>query len=244
MLCYKIVDNLGAGMQNDGTELAVLSMPEEEAGKDHQALLEQLRRIIVSQDLPPGARLREQSLAEQFGVSRARIREVLAALEQTGLVEREPNRGAVVRRASAAELLQIFDVREVLEGLCARLATENVAPQSWQDLVELFGEPTEQMVRSEDVAGYLRNHALLRQRMLDATGNPVLAASLQPLTDRTGLVMRRLLLMTNRIQDAVLEHRAILAAMRRGDADEAERLKRIQIRSARQAVERYHAYLL
>ena len=58
------------------------------------------------------------------------------------------------------------------------------------------------------------------------------------------MVMRRLLLMTNRMRDALHEHRAILAAMRRGDADEAERLKRIQIRSARTAVERYHAYLL
>jgi DNA-binding GntR family transcriptional regulator len=244
MICYKIVDNLGAMMQTTETELAMPPVPEDEPGKDHQTLLEHLRRIIISQDLPPGARLREQSLAEQFGVSRARIREALAALEQTGLIEREPNRGAVVRRPSAAELLQIFDVREALEGLCARLATEKVPPASWQDLVDLFGEPTERMVVEGDVAGYLRSHDQLRRRMLDAAGNPVLAASLQPLTDRTGPVMRRLVLVTDRIQVALLEHRAILAAMRRGDAEEAERLKRTQIRSAREAVERYHAYLL
>jgi DNA-binding GntR family transcriptional regulator len=56
--------------------------------------------------------------------------------------------------------------------------------------------------------------------------------------------MRRLVLMTDRIRVALLEHRAILDAMRRGDAEEAERLKRAQIRSARQAVERYHYFLL
>lgn len=223
----------------------LLSPEEEEApAPDHRAILDQLRRTIVDHLLPPGARLREQDLAEQFGVSRARIREALAALEQTGLIERAPNRGAVVRRASAAELLQTFDVREMLEGLCARLATRNLPANSWEDLVALFGAPTEALVAAGDVAGYLRNHGLLRQRMLEAAQSPVLAASLQPLTDRTGMVMRRLLLMTNRMRDALHEHRAILAAMRRGDADEAERLKRIQIRSARAAVERYHAYLL
>lgn len=228
------------------TETALNAFPEMagEDGKEHHALLERLRRTIVAQDLPPGARLREQSLAAQFGVSRARIREALAALEQTGLIEREPNRGAVVRRPSVAELLHVFEVREALEGLCARLATEKVPPESWQDLVDLFGEPTERMVREGDATGYLRSHDRLRQRMLDAAGNPVLAASLQPLTDRTGLVMRRLVLMTDRIRVALLEHRAILDAMRRGDAEEAERLKRAQIRSARQAVERYHYFLL
>jgi DNA-binding GntR family transcriptional regulator len=217
---------------------------EDEEAKGHQAVLEALRCRIVAHDLPPGARLREQTLAAEFGVSRARIREVLAALEQSGLVEREPNRGAVVRRPTLAELLGIFDVREVLEGLCARLATQTVPPESWQDLVDLFGDPTAALVEGGDLAGYLRNHETLRRRMLAAAGNPALAAALEPLHDRTGMVMRRLVLATGRAQDALLEHRAILAAMRRGDAAEAERLKRIQVRSARGALERYHPFVL
>ena len=231
-------------MQPAFSDPIAAEITQDEYGNTHQAILDHLRQIIVDHHLPPGSRLREQGLAEQFGVSRARIREVLAALEQTGLIEREPNRGAIVRRASAAELLQIFDVRESLEGLCARLATQNLPPESWEDLVALFAAPTEALVENGDVSGYLHNHALLRQRMLEAARNPILVASLQPLTDRTGMVMRRLLLMTNRMRDALHEHRAILAAMRRGDAEEADRLKRIQIRSARTAVERYHAYLL
>lgn len=226
------------------TSPVVLPAQGDNSGTDHQTIMEALRRTIVAHDLPPGARLREQSLAEQFGVSRARIREALAALEQTGLIEREPNRGAVVRRASAAELLRVFEVREMLEGLCARLATQNAPPQSWQDLIDLLGAPTEALVATGDIAGYLRNHDLLRRRMLEAADNPVLASTLQPLTDRTGTVMRRVLLVTSRVQDALLEHRAILAAMRQGNAEEAERLKRIQIRSARLAFERYQAYLL
>ena len=225
-------------------ETAALPTAEDEPGKDHQAILDHLRRTIVDHHMPPGSRLREHSLAEQFGVSRARIREVLAALEQTGLIEREPNRersSAVPPRPSCC--------RSSMSARCWRGFAPGSPPRTcrrnpWEDLVELSGAPTEALVENADVAGYLHNHGWLRQRMLEAARNPVLTASLQPLTDRTGMVMRRLLLMTNRMRDALHEHRAILAAMRRGDADEAERLKRIQIRSARTAVERYHAYLL
>jgi DNA-binding GntR family transcriptional regulator len=234
--------------RQDDTASTVLTAPlepsESEESKGHQAILEALRRSIVAHDPPPGAPLREQTLAARFGVSRARIREVLAALEQSGLVEREPNRGAVVRRPSLAELLGIFDVREVLEGLCARLATQNLPPESWQDLVDLFGAPTAALIESGDLTGYLHNHEMLRQRMLAAAGNLALAAALEPLYDRTAMIMRRLVLATGRAQDALLEHRAILAAMRRGDAAEAERLKRVQIRSARAALERYHQFVL
>jgi DNA-binding GntR family transcriptional regulator len=211
---------------------------------DFQAMLAALRQDILSGELAPGAPLREQALADRFGVSRARLREALAALEQAGLVERAANRGAVVRRTSVTELLQVFEVREALEGLCARLATQNTRPEDWQDLVALFGAPTGALVKTGDVLGYLRHLTLLRTRMLEAAANPVLTASLRPLLDRTGPVMRRLLLATDRLRTALEEHRAVLAAMRAGDAEAAERLRRAQVRSARQDFERYSSFLL
>lgn len=208
------------------------------------AMLADLRTEILSGLLPPGMPLREQALADRFGVSRARLREALAALEQTGLVERQANRGAVVRRLDAAELCHVFEVREALEGVCARLATLNTAPAEWQDLVALFGAPTAALVEAGDVAGYLVNLGRLRRRMLAAAANPVLEAALQPLLDRTGPVMRRLLLATDRLRRALEEHRAVLAAMRAGDAEAAEALRRAQVRSARVDFERYAAFLL
>ncbi|MCA0187221.1 MAG: GntR family transcriptional regulator [Proteobacteria bacterium] len=227
-----------------GEALVVVEGPDEEGPSRFYALVEELHRRIVTHNLPPGARMREQALAKDFGVSRAQIREVLAALEERGLVEREPNRGAFVRRPTAQELLHVFELREVLEGLSARLATQQASPESWQDLVDLFGAPTEALVEAGDVAGYLRNLELMRKRMLDAAGNPVLSRMLGPLYDQTFMIMRRLLLTTDRAREALLEHRAILEAMRRGDATEAERLKRLQIRSARSAFERYRQFLL
>lgn len=222
----------------------VTTPPPETAGRDFPAMVQALRHSILNGETPPGAPLREQALAERFGVSRARLREALAALEQAGLVERVANRGAVVRRSSATELLQVFEVREALEGLSARLATQQAAPGHWAELVLLFGARTGALVAAGDVAGYLRHLDLLRRRTLEAAANPVLAASLQPLLDRTSPVMRRLLLATDRLQRALDEHRAVLAAMAAGDADAAERLKRAQVRSARADFERYSSFIL
>jgi len=203
-----------------------------------------LRRRIVRQELAPGAPLREQTLAAEYGISRPRIRAVFASLEQRGLVQREPNRGAVVRRSTLAELLHLYDVREALEGMAARLATQNVRPESWQDLVELFGAPTEAAVESSDVETFLAHNECLRTRMLTACANPALTDALAPLYDRTSMSMRRLVLSTSRAREALGEHRAVLAAMRRGDADGAERQKRLNLQSARRALQRYHSFLL
>src|SRR6202795_164467 len=118
-------------------------------------VLDTLRQRIARQEIPPGSKLREHDLADEFGVPRTRIREVFGALESRGLIERIPNRGAVVMRLEPAHVFQLYDVREVLEGLCARLATENVPPESWQDLADYFRGPMTRYVREGDFDAYI-----------------------------------------------------------------------------------------
>lgn len=84
---------------------------------------EKLRNGIVSGNYPPGTHLVETSLAEALGVSRTPVREALTRLQQDGLVERG-SRGLQVRQRSSAEILEIFEVRIVLEGTAAKLAAE------------------------------------------------------------------------------------------------------------------------
>src|SRR5690606_14471945 len=91
-----------------------------------------LRERIARRDIPPGAKLRELPLTRELGVSRARVREAFANLEQRGLVERIPNQGVTVITLTAAELFTIYDVFELLEGLCVRLAVQNSDPVTWQ----------------------------------------------------------------------------------------------------------------
>lgn len=202
-----------------------------------------LRERIATHVIPPGAKLLEQELCREFGVSRARIREILGALEMRGLIERIPNRGAVVSRLDLAQVFAIYDVREALEGLCVRLATQNTPRESWEDLVQLFGKPMEEKLRNGEIEQYEKAYTAMRNRIIEAANNPVLQGMLDSIYEKTRVIMRRVLILPGRAEKGLKEHRAVLAAMRRGDAFEAERLKRANIRSAIEDLKRYQHFV-
>jgi len=214
------------------------------AASQVSVILETLRERIATQAMPPGSKLLEQNLAGEFNVSRARVREVLTALERRGLIRREPNKGAVVAKLELTEVFEIYDVREALEGLCVRLATENAPPETWDDLVELFGKPMEKLVAAGDIDTYDRAVRQMRQRVIEAARNPVLASMLDSVYEKTRTIMRRVLILPGRATKGLAEHQAVLAAMRRGEAAEAERLKRANIRSAINDLKRYQNFVL
>lgn len=203
-----------------------------------------LRERIAKQEIAPGSKLREQELSKEFGMPRALVRETLCALEQRGLIERIPNRGAVVVRLDLSQVFEIYDVREVLEGLCARLATQNVPPESWQDLVEMFEGPMEAHVKRGDYESFLAGYGVFRRRSIEAAANPVLANMLDSIYEKTQAIIRRIIILPGRAEQGLKEHRAVLAAMRRGDADEAERLRRENMRSAKEYLKRYQSFVL
>jgi DNA-binding GntR family transcriptional regulator len=203
-----------------------------------------LRERIAVHTIPPGARLREWDVAADFGIPRLTAREALEALVHLGFVERQPNRGIVVRRRELAEVLRLFEMREVNEGLCARIATRNALPESWDDLIELFGSPMQDIVERKDLHAYVRYYEQFRHRLIDAADSPPLAELLQRLNDMTSIFGRRVLLVSDRTEHALHDHRAVLAALRRGDAAEAERARRATIANVRAAVEHYHAFVL
>lgn len=207
-------------------------------------VVEVLRERIATHTLPPGSKLLEQDLAGEFGVSRARIRDAINALQQRNLVKRIPNRGAVVERLDLTQVFEIYAVREVLEGLCARLATQNVAPESWQDLVDLFAGPVGQFVEEGDLESYISALERFRQRTIEAAANPVLRGMLDSIHDKTRAIIRRIIILPGRARQGLAEHRAVLSAMRRGDAEEAERLKRENIRSGSEYLRRFQSFVL
>ena len=140
--------------------------------KDH--VLQVLRERIASHHIKPGTRLSEQQLCEEFQVSRAVVRDVFTKLEQRGLIQRSPNKSAVVIRLELSQVFDIYRVREMLEGLCARLAAQSVPPESWQDLVDLFDEPMGKHVQLGELEEYVKNLQVLRRRMISAANSPVL----------------------------------------------------------------------
>lgn len=209
----------------------------------HLDVVDIMRERIANHTIPPGAKLLEQDVAREFGLSRARVREVLSALELRGLIRRELNRGAIVTKLELSQVFEIYDTREVLEGLCFRLATQNVPPETWDELVKLFGKPLERMVAAGDINGYQQAYSQMRGRVIDAAGNQILVGMLDSVYEKTRIIMRRVMILPGRVAKGLKENQAVLAAMRRGDAYEAERLKRANIRSAIDDLKRYQDYV-
>ena len=85
-----------------------------------------LKKRIIFREIESGGKINEEELAKSLGVSRTPIRETLLRLEHEGIVKIIPRRGAFVVSQSKEKVIDLFQVREVLEGLVARLATENM----------------------------------------------------------------------------------------------------------------------
>lgn len=207
-------------------------------------LFRELRERIANQSIAPGAKLRETDLAAEYGVPRSRIRDALAALEQRGLVVREPNRGAIVTKLDLSQVFHIYDLREALEGLAARLATERMPPEHWQADLALFKGPMKEHVDRGNFDAYIEQYEAFRLRIIDAAGNPVLKEMLDIIFEKTQVLIRRIIILPGRAEQGRRQHLATIEAMRRGDAAEAERLRREGLRSAKSTLEKYQRYVL
>ena len=207
-------------------------------------VLSTLRERIVEGYYPQGGKLIEQDLAKEFSMSRPMLREILTELESQGLVEKHRNKGTMVRRIDSRSLLEIMEIREVLEGLAARLAAQNSKPGDWRDIEKQFGEPFEQIVKSLDFEKYLDLISLFRDRMVAAAQSEELSKLISSLYAKIRVVQRRIVILPGRMQDAIKEHRDVLNAILDGDPDKAEKMKRRHTKKARECLEKYKIWVL
>src|SRR4029450_6603469 len=113
---------------------------------------DRLRDDILQGDFPPGERLIDLQLTERYRVGRAAIRAALVELDAEGLVQREANRGANVRRISVAEAVEITQARAALEGLIARIAAERATEAEREDLRALLADMTEAVAEGDSLS--------------------------------------------------------------------------------------------
>ncbi len=104
------------------------------------SITDKLRDEILEGVFPPGDRLVELNLGRRYGVGRAAVRAALVVLDSEGLVEREANRGATVRRISVEEAIEIAEARGMLEGLIARCAADNATEKERDELRAILAE--------------------------------------------------------------------------------------------------------
>ena len=200
-----------------------------------QVITDRLRSAILEGQIAPGDWLRQEQLAERFGVSQTPVREALKDLVAEGLVEHAPYRGIRVIEFTVEDMLDLYACRAFMEGLAARYAAQNITSEELAELKQLFNEILKQYPIQENLAEYRRLNRRFHQAIYTASRHAYLVRTLNQMWTIFPTMM-----LTNFAQTAVApipkrgdsdkqEHQAILAALESQDADEAERLMRHHI---------------
>jgi len=197
-----------------------------------------LRSLIVDRQMPPGERIRVDSLAAEMGVSRTPVLHALKRLAQEGVVQMVPRRGIYVRRFTKREMARLFEVREVLEGLAARLAADRIDRDEVDRLAGLFRRLAAAPPGAGLVRQYVERDRTLHSRITELAGNDPLARAMESVNMmffvyQDGLVRPP--------AETVPEHQALFAALRRRDPNASEAAMRHHIR---RSIERLEAEAL
>ena len=186
-----------------------------------EQIAERLYESIVSERVQPGERLREDALATSFNVSRGPIREALRILENDGVIQMLPNRGAYVSKLSVAEVNSVFEVRILLAGAMIRgLVNADAAvladfEKRVQKLEALAGEPGEQ------ASTYAASSVDLSLTLAESCGNPVLAQFMGSLARRSWRYTKLSLRTIERRQSSAQNWRKIYSFVMKGKFEEA-----------------------
>jgi DNA-binding GntR family transcriptional regulator len=187
-----------------------------------------IRAAIREGTLAPGLRLTETDLAGRFGVSRTPVRQAIARLESEGLLTHEPRRGLTVTRPDHQQVVELYVMREVLEGAAARLAAQHASPTEIGAMAELVaGEPA----LFADARALAETNQRLHGLLYLAAHNRYLLRSLEQLS-ATMALLPSLLTVAGRAEAAHAEHLAILAALRARDGEAAEAASRAHAQAA------------
>jgi DNA-binding GntR family transcriptional regulator len=202
------------------------------------ALVENLRDEIVRGDLVPGQYLRLEEIARRFDVSTMPVREALRDLEAEGLVTSFPHRGTTVTKLSADELQDIYDIRVALEEMATRLAVPRLTEDTLAELTSLV----EQMENHQGhVATAVKLNHQFHLTLYAASGRTHLCELNRMLRYRTQhyLHLFTIEVEMDNFRQTQGEHRAILAACKRGDAEQAAVIVRDHVGQVGRAIIEY-----
>lgn len=180
-----------------------------------------IRDAILSGRYPPGRRLIADELAKEVGVSRMPVREALHRLEAAGLVTMTPHRGAVVSELSESEIIEVYHIRGVLDGLATRLAARHLTSRD-QERMNALLDKMEIAAKAKDLEKVLRVNRDFHQLIWQAAHAPRLHSLLENLYDASQRFRNISVLIPGRLDQITQEHRLIAQALARGDVATAE----------------------
>lgn len=190
-----------------------------------EKLKQKLEQEILTFNLKPGERLDETKLAERYGTSRTPVREALRHLAAEGFVSLRTHRGAVVAGLSISELVDMFEMMAVYEGVCARLATTRATTDELDQILAAH-EGCRVAAEATDHEAYGLANARFHDLFYRAAHNCHLFKQTVVTRNRLGTYRRFQLRRSNRLRESFQEHEAVVTAITQGDAEGAERVMR------------------
>lgn len=194
-----------------------------------------LREMIVSGEIPLNSQLDERELAEKLSVSRTPLREAIGKLVKEGVIEYRPYKGNFVKRLSAKQISDLYQVRKVLEAMAVRLAIENLTDKGLTELLGIL-EDVDAALDHSDLEQFNAADGRFHETIARMSGNETLIESLR----RLELQLRIMRNLANRDPDVVertaQERPHILRALESRDAELASRLMEEHIEGVRRSV--------
>jgi DNA-binding GntR family transcriptional regulator len=249
--CWDTRLDFGQGRPSNPLVTGVIRTMPTSAEELVSSLADQIGAKISSGDYPPGTRLRQETLAEEFSVSRTPIREALRQLEVRGMVQHLPNQGAMVRAPSARDIREAYQVRAELEGLAASLAIEWItdeqiermrqAQKRFSDTVDkLTVAAVKSNVRAQikNFPNWVESNDEFHGVIIDASGNRRLKQVIRDMHHgfTRNIMLSALTMDGRRMRENVAQHEAIIEAVGRHDAVEARKVMMHHIRRSGELV--------
>ena len=211
------------------------------------ALVNDIRERILSGEFEEGDQIRQELIAEEYGVSRMPVREALRRLEAEGLVVFHTHKGATVTKPSLAEISEMFDLRTLLE----TDALKHAIPAMTADHIrysEKILEDLEKAYQDDDVQSWGALNTEFHLSLYDAAGRGLTKQFIQKVNYQTDRYVRLELILSGSVSVAEQEHRELIEFCKKGDVEAAVNLLEQHIQGAKKkllaAVDEYRSYKL
>ena len=203
----------------------------------HMQIADSLREMIMTGQLKEGDKVNENRLCAVMEISKTPLREALRVLSSEGLIRLVPNRGSFVTKPSMDEIREMFDVMSLLEGFCARVATEKMNARSFARLEKLHAG-LEEKYRRRDQEGYIRINNQYHAFLQELAGNRTMNGIVNGLRKKILLYRFQSLNLPERFDASIHEHRCLLEAFRNKDPMQAEALMKTHLLNQAEAMAR------
>jgi len=197
----------------------------------------ELERMILAGDVPAGSKLNEAAIADRLGVSRGPVREAFRALEASGLVRLEKNRGVFVRQIPVDEADEIYELRAVLDEFVGRRLAQTATPERVRELRARVGRMEKAAARG-DVDGYLAATLDFHDRLVELAGNAKLLVTYRRLVNELHLFRHATLAQGGALPASTREHREIVDRIAAGAPAAAGRALYDHVMASRERMHR------